>query len=143
MLVELLEERFDGETYYLKAKLSADPDDVVSRINELGKSNKASEEDKAKLIKSYNDNKALGVQLAYLQKQLEQAKSAGESTQGLEAQYTKEAEQLSIAALIELGNDYYLGRKGKPKDYAEAVRWYRKAAEQGNEYAKKTFENLN
>jgi TPR repeat protein len=132
VLVELLEERFDGETYYLKAKLSADPDDVVSRINELGKSNKESEADKAKLIKSYNDNKALRAQLANLQKQLDQAKSAGASTQSLEAQYSKEAEQLSIAALIELGNDYYWGRKGKPKDYAEAVRWYRKAAEQGN-----------
>lgn len=132
VLVELLEERFDGETYYLKAKLSADPDDVVSRINEIGKSNKESAADKEKLIKSYNDNKALRGQLAYLQKQLEQAKLAGASTQSLEAQYTKEAEQLSIAALLERGEDYYLGRKGKAKDYAEAVLWYRKAAEQGN-----------
>jgi len=34
--VELLEERFDGERYYMKAKLSADPDEVIARINELG-----------------------------------------------------------------------------------------------------------
>ena len=31
----------------------------------------------------------------------------------------------------EIGEDYYYGRNGKPQDYGEAVRWYRKAAAQG------------
>lgn len=31
-----------------------------------------------------------------------------------------------------LGDDYYFGRNGKAQDYAEAVKWYRKAAEQGD-----------
>jgi hypothetical protein len=39
--VDILEERFDGETYYLKAKLSADPDDVVTRINQFSNSTQA------------------------------------------------------------------------------------------------------
>ena len=32
----------------------------------------------------------------------------------------------------DLGADYYYGTNGKAKDYAEAVKWLRKAAEQGN-----------
>ena len=31
----------------------------------------------------------------------------------------------------DLGDDYRYGRNGKSKDYVEAVKWYRKAAEQG------------
>ena len=30
------------------------------------------------------------------------------------------------------GEDYYYGRNGKPEDYSEAVKWYRKAAELGS-----------
>ena len=39
---------------------------------------------------------------------------------------------LTASQMNELGDDYYFGRNGKDKDYAEAVKWYRKAAEQGN-----------
>ena len=45
---------------------------------------------------------------------------------------TEEAEQAE--SFYTRGNDYYSGRNGYRQDYAEAVRWYRKAAEQG--YAK-------
>ncbi len=31
-----------------------------------------------------------------------------------------------------LGNDYYYGRNGKPKDYSEAIKLYRKAADNGS-----------
>jgi hypothetical protein len=41
------------------------------------------------------------------------------------------AEQGSAIGQLQLGIRYYLG-KGVPKDYFEAVRWYRKAAEQGD-----------
>lgn len=130
--VDLLQERFDGETYYLKAKLSADADDVISRINKLGKSNKESQQDKAELVKAYQDAKALRAQLAELQKNLRLAKAAGKETQSLETQYTQDAEQLSIAALYELATDYDMGRKGKRRDDNQALSWYRKAAEQGH-----------
>lgn len=35
----------------------------------------------------------------------------------------------------ELGDDYYNGQNGKQKNYAEAFKWYLKAAEQDNAYA--------
>ncbi len=42
-----------------------------------------------------------------------------------------EAEQGDAFAQLKLGLMYYAG-EGVPKNYAEAVRWHRKAAEQGN-----------
>lgn len=41
-----------------------------------------------------------------------------------------------MSAQNELGDCYYYGL-GVEQNYEEAVKWYRKSAEQGNEYAKK------
>lgn len=129
--VDILEEKFDGETYYMKAMLSADPEDVVIRINELSKSNKQSQQDKAALLQAYKDNKAIRVELSALQEELRIATAEGKETQNLEKRYLVGSEQLSIAALYEVGNDHYWGRKGKPQDYDLAAKRYSEAAEQG------------
>ena len=41
-------------------------------------------------------------------------------------------ETLDSRALSRKGDDFYYGKNGVSKDYAEAVKWYRKTAEQGN-----------
>jgi hypothetical protein len=125
--VDMLEERWDGETYYLKAKLSADPDDIIKRINELGKSDKESQQDKAKLVAAYEENKKIREELASLRAQYQVKPS-----EKLSKQYTEESERLSAADMNEAGDDYFFARKGKPRDDKQAVSWYRKAAEQGN-----------
>ena len=55
------------------------------------------------------------------------------------AEYTSrcraQAEHGDVAAQLKLGSMYYRG-EGTPKDYGEAVHWYRKAADQGNAEAK-------
>lgn len=45
------------------------------------------------------------------------------------------------AAQYNLGNRYYFG-EGVTKDYAEAIRWYRKAAEQGQDKAKRRLNEM-
>ena len=35
-----------------------------------------------------------------------------------------------------MAEDYFYGQNGKSKDYDEAVKWYRKAAAQGNQVVK-------
>jgi|GEM_PF-5763341 len=50
------------------------------------------------------------------------------------ADVRKAGELGNAAAQTSLGDAYYFGR-GVPKDPTEAVRWYRKAAEQGDAYA--------
>ena len=44
---------------------------------------------------------------------------------------TKRKAEEEAKHLYIIGDDYYCGRNGKKQDYAEAVRYYRKAAEQG------------
>ena len=39
---------------------------------------------------------------------------------------------LTASEMAAIAEDYYYGRNGKTKDYAEAVKWFRKSAEQGN-----------
>ena len=53
------------------------------------------------------------------------------SLSGSLAAMTSSASSLDVEAMYKMGEDYYNGRNGKAKDYAEAVKWYRKAAEQG------------
>jgi len=42
------------------------------------------------------------------------------------------ASPMTSQQMFEKGSDYYLGQNGCPQNYAEAVKWYRKAAEQGH-----------
>ena len=39
---------------------------------------------------------------------------------------------LTVSQMFELGEDYFIGRNGKSKDYAKAIEWYNKAADKGN-----------
>ena len=44
-------------------------------------------------------------------------------------------QSMSVKDAYERGENYYYGRNGFGQDYAEAVKWYRKAADQGNAFA--------
>ena len=48
---------------------------------------------------------------------------------------TLQSQSMSAKDAYERGANYYYGRNGFGKDYAEAVKWYRKAAEQGHAHA--------
>ena len=47
---------------------------------------------------------------------------------------TNEFEGLTANQIAKIGLDYEFGRHGKTQDYTKAVKWYRKAANQGNEF---------
>jgi tetratricopeptide (TPR) repeat protein len=40
--------------------------------------------------------------------------------------------EMTASQMVEKGEDYYYGRNGVEKDYSEAVKWFRKSAEQGD-----------
>lgn len=46
-----------------------------------------------------------------------------------------ETGNLSAEELFHLGEDYFNGANGKPKDYAQSVYYYQKSADKGNMYA--------
>jgi TPR repeat protein len=57
------------------------------------------------------------------------------------AAYRIRAEQGDAKSQWALGAMYYYGR-GVPKDYVEAVRWYRKSADQGNDNGEYSLANM-
>ena len=50
--------------------------------------------------------------------------------------------EISAEEAYKIGNDYCYGRNGKPQDYAEAVKWFRLAAEQGDLSARNNLKNI-
>ena len=54
----------------------------------------------------------------------------------------KKAKAGDAEAQYKLGDCYYWGEEGVVEDKVEAVKWYRKAAEQGNVNAKKALEHI-
>ena len=54
---------------------------------------------------------------------------------------TRAAEKGHAEAQFELGKCYHYG-KGIKQDYKSAIKWYKEAAEQGNEEARKAFANM-
>jgi uncharacterized protein len=53
----------------------------------------------------------------------------------------KKAEQGNAQAQYNLGNMYRYG-EGVPRDYAEALKWYRKVAKKGNAHAQRTLKSM-
>lgn len=130
--VEMLEERYDGVTYYLKAKLLADPDDIVKRINELGENNNKAKEQKALLMQSYEESEKLRKELAGLRKEIQQYQSDNAKQSKLIKKYQTGTKKLSVGDTYETAQDYYYARKGLSKDYEKAFKLYMSAAEKGH-----------
>ena len=68
-------------------------------------------------------------------------KSGGHPSVQAKQQMTSLGPTMSAAAMCTKGENYYTGQ-GVPQDYAEAAKWYRKAAEMGNADAMRNLGNL-
>ena len=71
-----------------------------------------------------NANKNSSTELDALRQEIERLKA--------EISKKQETPLISKEEATKIGDDYYYGRNGKLKNYTEAVKWYRKAAEQGH-----------
>ena len=58
--------------------------------------------------------------------------SGGAKSEETKVKGVGERKKVSAKEALALGNYYFIGRKGKSRDYAEALKWYRMAAEQGD-----------
>ena len=61
--------------------------------------------------------------------------AAAQTLKGKAAQALPLAEAGDVVSQLALGVYYDVGAEGAPKDYAEALKWYRAAAEQGSPQA--------
>ena len=113
---EIIEERWDGKTYYLKAKMAADLKDVYNSIDKLRQDRQKTKELEETRKKS---DEALR-EVERLKKELEIAKAEKPNL----SQYNKAVNALSAIDWFEKG--YALGTAGK---HQEAIEAYTRAIE--------------
>lgn len=124
--VNILDEKWNGETYYLKAEIDADTDRV---LNALEAFKKDSSEESQKQLDAMKANqlalKQSREEIAELRHQLETAKTQAQKEKVMSS-YNQKVDEISASDMVSKGYD-----SEQQGDYEEALYWYRKAARQG------------
>ena len=140
--VEILEEKWNGAVYVLKAQIKADPEDVLKSLHKMLDADKKQKQisqlggDLSKirteniqvaesLTQSKKETTAALAEIARLKKQLEE-KQTDASRKTLQTAYQQQVEQLTSNEWFESALKYY-----QEGDYPAAFRLFKKAAEQG------------
>jgi tetratricopeptide (TPR) repeat protein len=92
---KILDEKWDGKVFWLKAEVSADPDEVAASIEKLKNDQQLAEE----LAESQAEKEEALKEVERLKAELEQAKSDNEKL----AQYNKAVDQIQAADSFEQG----------------------------------------
>ena len=129
--VDVIEEKWDGYQFFIKAMLKADPDEIVQRIKNLNKKDEKSEQLKKDLIQSNNESNKLRLQMASLREQLKQTKSFDQK-QLVSEKYIKKSQALTAIDLYNQAGDYYYGRNDQYMNREKAFPLYLQAANQGH-----------
>ena len=111
---EILNEKWDGERYYLKARIKADPKEVAASLDALRKDaqkSKELEDVKKKADEAFKE-------IEKLKSELEAVKA----DKNKQKEYAKAADTLSAADWFKKGYQYYLN-----KEYDSAIEAYTKA----------------
>ncbi len=132
--VDVLEEKWDGYKFYIKAKMAADPEEILKRIKDLALNDEENIKLKEQLTQSTKAFEDLRLEMLALKNALDESKSDNEK-QKLAIEYAQKSKDISANEIFEIGQDYYWGKKGKSKDHHKAFSWFQKAAELGNKYA--------
>ncbi|MDQ1362235.1 MAG: uncharacterized protein QG652_95, partial [Pseudomonadota bacterium] len=139
--VEILNEKWDGVTYVLKAQIKADPADVLTSLEKMLDADKKQKQvsmlegDVSKLrtqniniseslTQSKKETTAALAEIARLKKQLEKQQTDA-SRQILQAEYKEQVDTLTVNEWFESATAFY--QKG---DYTAAFQLLKKAAEQ-------------
>ncbi len=140
--VQILDEKWNGSMYVLKAQIKADPADVLKSLNKMldvdAKNKQISQladnlskvsgqniQIAESLTQSKKETNAAFAEIARLKKQLEE-KQTDASRQALQADYQKQAYKLTLNELFDSGVKQY-----SEGHYTEALRLFRKVADQG------------
>ncbi len=144
--VQILDEKWNGSVYVLKAQIKADPADVLKSLNKMldadAKNKQISQladnlskisgqniQIAESLTQSKKETNAALAEIARLKKQLEE-KQTDAVRQTLQADYQKQTDKLTLNELFDSGVKQY-----SEGHYAEALRLFQKAADQGDAQA--------
>ncbi len=119
---EIINEKWDGATYYMKAKISADPDEVAKSINAL-------KENKQKTKELEDSRKKAKGALEEIERLKEEIAGLKQSTKKQE-QYAVAVKELSATDWFEKGVKFY-----GPGNFKEALNAYNKAIQLNPQYA--------
>lgn len=135
--VEIMAEKWNGVTYYLKAKIEADTDRVLNALEEFKKNN--TEENNEQLEKMKANQRELERARAEIDRLKQKLSSATtiEQKQAVMEDYRDSVDALSSSELVDKG--YELETSGK---LFQALKLYRKAAKMGNALAKNNVGNM-
>lgn len=135
--VEIIEEKWNGEIYYLKAKIEADTEQIVVVLEQIKKDK--SNESLLRLEKLKVNQRKLNLareEVIQLRNKLSQYMSDTDKEKIVD-EYIRQVDQISLYDMYESGYNYY--KRGQFKD---AVYWYLKAAQQGNAEAQNNLGNM-
>jgi len=135
--VEILAEKWNGVTYYLKAQIEADTQRVLNALEEFKKNN--TEENNEQLEKFKANQKELEKarsEIARLKNKISSA-TTFEQKREVMADYRDSVESLSSSEMVSKGYDHE-----QNGDYQSAIKFYRKAAKLGNALAMNNIGNM-
>jgi len=128
---EVVDEKWDGKTYYLKAKVSADPEEVIKSLQNI-----VNDKQKSKELEDVRKKAAeFSKEIERLKKELEIAKAdtkkpAHKADEKKIEQYNEAVKGLSATDWYEKGVKFY-----KSGNHKEALNAYNKAIELNPEYS--------
>jgi len=131
---DVLEEKWNGYEFYIKARMTADPEEIQNRIKSLASTENENIKLKEQLNQSAEVNKGNRLKMLELKKALLESKSDNEK-QKLALAYAQKSKDISANELYEKGFDFTWGTRGENIDHNEAIKWYKKAAEKGHSTA--------
>lgn len=140
--VEILDEKWNGVVYVLKAQIKADPEEVLKnlhkmldadkkqkQISQLSNDHSKTQSEKIQIAESLTQSKketdAALAEIARLKKQLAEAQTDA-SRQALQSDYKKQVDQLALHELFDAGLKFY-----SDGNFKAALPLWKKAAEQG------------
>lgn len=131
--IDIIEEKWDGVTYYLKAKIEADSNRVLNALNEFRENNKQNQLQLEALKSNQQSLKNARNEIIQLKQQLKKAKNKSQK-QKVIVKYIETVKSISTSTMFNKG--YESDQLG---NYLDAAYWYSKAGEQGHIQAMKNI----
>lgn len=130
------DEKWNGYELYLKAKLTADPDEIARKVAQNSDHLLTNIQVNQQLASSKLAIEELKKELAYLKSKMNNTPQKDEAkSNDIKSAYNSTNKKLTAYEYLEQANQYYLGSNGKQKDVQIAKDLYVKAAKLGNKDA--------
>ena len=135
--VNILEEKWDETSYYIKAEIEADTQPVLDALEEYKNDHSEKSHQLLKALKlNERELKKLREKIAHLKRELEFSKTSSQN-KNVVTKYKAELNKLATAEIFAEGFEHH-----QQGEYAEAIKKYQIIAKQGNTVAQQLLGSL-